>query len=105
MSAVTDKRIAAIRAKVRDERALLSALSKQVSADLKKLMEPASDHLDFVEGYFLAPSVLRHPPRSEREWAKWLSNAETALRHAVEHRKWIEGLIKKLGPDARTFGG
>jgi len=40
MSAATDKRIAAIRAKVRDERVLLSALSKQVSADLKKQMKP-----------------------------------------------------------------
>ena len=55
MSAATDKRIAAIRAKVRDERALLSALSKQVSVDLKKLMEPASYYLDDVEGFFLAP--------------------------------------------------
>jgi hypothetical protein len=105
MSAATDKRIAAIRAKVRDERALLSALSKQVGADLKKLMKPASDSLDDVEGFFLAPSVLRHPPRSEREWAKWLGNAETVLRRAVAHRKVIEGYVKKFGPDARVIHG
>jgi hypothetical protein len=105
MSAATDKRIAAIRAKVRDERALLSALSKQVSADLKKQMKPGSYYLDDVEGFFLAPSALRHPPRAESEWAQWLGNAETVLRRAVLHRKWIEGLIKRFGPDARTFGG
>jgi hypothetical protein len=100
-----DKRIAAIRAKVHEERTLLSELSKQISADLKKLMKPASDQLDDVEGFFLAPSVLRHPPRSEGEWAKWLGNAETVLRRAIEYRKYIEGIIKKFGPDARVVGG
>jgi predicted DNA-binding protein len=104
MSAAADKRIAAIREKVREERAPLAALSKQIGADLKKQMKPASHYLDDVEGFFLAPEVLRHPPRSESEWARWLGNAEGVLRRAVVHRKWVEGLIKKYGPDARTFG-
>jgi hypothetical protein len=104
MSAATDKRIAAIRAKVSDERALLAALSKAVGTDLKKLMKAASEFLDEVEGFFLAPSVLRQP-RSEREWAYWLGNAETVLRRAVAHRKVIEGYVKKFGPDARVVGG
>jgi hypothetical protein len=105
MNAASDKRIAAIRAKARDERALLAALSKQVGTDLKKLMKPASEFLDEVEGYFLAPSVLRHPERSEREWSYWLGNAEIVLRRAVAHRKLIEGYVKKFGPDARVVGG
>ena len=89
---------------MREERALLSELNKQIGADLKKQMKPASYYLDDVEGLFLAPEVLRHPPRSESEWARWLGNAEAVLHRAVVHRKWIEGLIKKHGPDARTFG-
>jgi len=105
MSAAADKRITAIREKVREERALLSELNKQIGTDLKKLMKPASDFLDDVEGFFLPPSVLRHHPRSEREWAYWLGNAETVLRHAVAHRKVIEGYVKKFGTDARVFGG
>lgn len=74
MSAAADKRIAAIREKVREERALLSELNKQIGADLKKQMKPASYYLDDVEGVFLAPEVLRHPPRLESEWARWLGN-------------------------------
>jgi hypothetical protein len=99
-----DKRIAAIREKVSGGRAQLSELNKQVGADLKKQMKPASHYLDDVEGFFLAPEVLRHRPRSESEWARWLGNAEAVLRRAVVHRKSIEGLIAKYGPDARTFG-
>jgi hypothetical protein len=48
MSAASDKRIAAIRVKVRDERALLTALRKQVGSDLKKLMKPASEFLELA---------------------------------------------------------
>jgi predicted DNA-binding protein len=102
MSDAAPKRIAAIREKVREERARLSELNKQIGTDLKKQMKPASHYLDDVEGFFLAPEVLRR--LSESEWARWLRNAETVLRRAVVHRKWVEGLIKKYGPDARTFG-
>jgi hypothetical protein len=53
MSASADKRIAAIREKVREERALSSELNKQIGADLKKQMKPASYYLDDVEGVSL----------------------------------------------------
>lgn len=69
-----DKRIAAIREKVREERALLSELNKQIGADLKEEMKPALYYLDDVEGFLLAPEVLRHPPHSESEWARCLGN-------------------------------
>jgi hypothetical protein len=98
-----EKQIEEIRAKVRDERALLADLSARISADLKRLLKPASNLLDDVEGFFLAPEVLRHPPRSESEMAKWLGNAEVVLRRAVEHRKHIESLVQTYGPDARAF--
>ena len=104
MGAATDNRIAAIRAKVREERARLSDLNGRVSADLKRLMQPASSHLDDAEG-FLLPQFLRHPPRSEREMAKWLDFVEGVLDRAITHRKWVEGFIKKFGPDARVVGG
>jgi hypothetical protein len=100
-----DKRIAEIRAKVREERALLVELNGRISGELKRLMKPASHLLDDVEGYFLAPEVLRHPPRLESEMAKWLGNAEIVLARAIEHRKYIEGLIKKHGLDAHMVGG
>jgi hypothetical protein len=41
MSAAADKRIAAIREKMREERALLPELNKQIGADLKKQIRPA----------------------------------------------------------------
>jgi hypothetical protein len=104
MSTTNDKRIAAIRAKVREERALLSELNGEISADLKKLLKPASFHLDDTEGW-LSPEVLRHPPGSDREMAKWLIFVEGILDRAIKHRKWVEGLIRKFGADARVVGG
>jgi hypothetical protein len=105
MSATTDKRITNIRAKTREERALLSKLNNRIGADLKKALKPASFQLDDVEEFFLAPEVLRNPPRSESEMAKWLRKAETILDRAIKHREWIEGLVRKHGPDARIVGG
>jgi hypothetical protein len=104
MGAATDNRIAAIRAKVREERARLSDLNDRISADLKRLMQPASSHLDDAEG-FLLPEFLQHPPRSEGEMAKWLDFVENILDRAIKHRKWVEGFIKKFGSDARVVGG
>lgn len=104
MSATNDKRLAAIRAKVRDERARLSELNKQISADLKKMLKPASSHLDDAEGW-LSPQVLRHPPRSDNEMARWLRFVAGILDRAVTHRKWVEAAIKKYGADARLIGG
>jgi len=104
MSAATDKRIADIRAKVREERALLSALNDRISADLKKLLKPASGFLSDADGW-LSPEVLRHPPRSDNEMAKWLRFVEGILDRAIKHREYVEALIKKHGPDARVMGG
>jgi hypothetical protein len=104
MSAAADNRIAAIRTKVREERSLLSNLNDRIGADLKNLMQPASSHLDDAEG-FLLPEFLQRPPRSESEMAKWLDFVESILDRAVNHRKWVEGFIKKFGPDARVVGG
>ena len=71
MSAIPDKRIAAIRDKIYSERGLLSESNGQISADQKTLLKPASSWLRDAEGW-LASEVLRQPPRSEREWARWL---------------------------------
>jgi hypothetical protein len=106
MSPKNDKRLAAIRAKVLDERARLSELNKQISVDLKEMLKPAASHLDDAEGW-LVPEVLRYPPRSdnEMEMARWLRFVEGILDRAITHRKWVEAAIKKYGPDARLVGG
>jgi hypothetical protein len=104
MSAIPEKRIAAIWEKIRGERASLSDLNGRISADLKKLLKPASGFLSDAEGW-LAPEVLRHPPRLDSDWARWLSFVEGILDRAITHRKWVEGLIRKHGPDARVMGG
>ena len=59
MSAAADKRIAAIREKVREERALLYEFNKQIGADLKKQIKPASHYLGDVEGFFLDMEGVR----------------------------------------------
>ena len=61
-----DPRIVDLRAKVRDERAPLAELSARVSPDIQKLLKPASNLLDDVEGFFFAPEVMQHPPRSDQ---------------------------------------
>lgn len=98
------KRLAAIRAKVRDERAQLTELNKQISTDLKKMLKPATLHLNDAEGW-LSPQVLKHPPRSDGEMARWLRFVEGNLDRAIKHREWVEAAIKKYGPDARLIGG
>jgi hypothetical protein len=40
----------------------------------------------------------RKPTRSESEMAKWLDFVESILDRAIEHRKWVEGFVKKLAP-------
>jgi len=34
----------------------------------------------------------------------WLDFMESVLDRAIKHRKWVQGFIKKLGPDARVVG-
>jgi hypothetical protein len=104
MNAIPEKRIAAIREKIRGESAIISDLNSRISADLKKLLKPASGFLDDAQGW-LVPEVLWHPPRSTNEWAKWLRFVEGILDRAITHRKWVESQIKKYGPDARVIDG
>jgi hypothetical protein len=103
MSAIPEQRIEAIREEIRGERTTISDLNSRISADLKKLLKPASSWLSDAEGW-LAPEVLRHPLRSPSEWARWLRFVEGILDRAIAHRKSIEALIKKYGPDARVVG-
>ena len=97
-----DPRIVDLRAKVRDERALLAELSARVGPEIQKLLKPASNLLDDVESFFLAPEVLRHPPRNEQQMTEWLGHAGNVLWRAVEHREQIEQLTKEHGPDAKV---
>jgi hypothetical protein len=97
-------RIEVIRAKVREERAALSEISRKVSADLKRLIKPAAHRLDDVEGFFLDRKILSEP-RTAAALSRWLDNADRVLRQAIQHRKYVEGLVKKFGPDARIVAG
>lgn len=101
-SATPEKRIAIIREKVRAEHALISEMNGQISADLKKILKPASSWLGDAEGW-LTPEVLRHPARSTSEWARWLTFVERILNRAITHRKWVEALVTKHSPDARVI--
>lgn len=103
MDANVSKRIEAIRAKARDERALLAEMSATISNDLKKELGFARSQLEFVEGYFLEPKILREP-RTPAQWRYWLTGADQALKIAIQEREHVQALIKKLGPDARRFG-
>ena len=76
-----DPRSVDLRARVRDERALLA--NARVSRDIQKLLKPASNLLDDVEGFFLAAEVLRHPPRNEQQMAEWLGHAGNVLRERL----------------------
>lgn len=105
MSAATDKHIAAIRAKIREERAKVLELSNRVSADLQPYLSRASLQLAEVEKW-LEPETLGDPPRSDGEMARWLSFIErTILSAAVMDRRWVEDVVKRFGPDARIVGG
>jgi hypothetical protein len=103
MSATTDKQIATLRAKIREERTLLSELKGRISADLREMLQPASSYLDDADGW-ISPEVLRDPPRSDSEMARWLRFVEGILDRAINHRKWLEAAIKKHGPNARLAG-
>jgi hypothetical protein len=97
-------RIEAIRAKAREERAALSEISSKVSADLKRLIKPAVHRLDDVEGFFLDQKMLSEP-RTAAALARWLDNADGVLRQTIQHRKYVEALVKKFGRGARIVGG
>jgi hypothetical protein len=96
-----EDRIAQIRTAVRNERAAIADLNSKVT-DLKQMLKPASYRLDDVETFFLACEILKEP-RTDRQWAYWLDNAERALSLAIQHRAYVAELVAKFGPDARIM--
>lgn len=94
--------IEALRAKSREERARVAALSGKLSGDLKQLLEPASSQLDDVDRFFLGAETLSQP-RTPQDLAWWLSNADVVFARAVASREYVEGLAAKFGPDARVI--
>ena len=84
-----DPPIVDLRAKVRDERAPLVELSARVSPDIQKLLKPASNLLDDVEGFFLAPEVMQHPPRSDNKWPNGSAMLPTYYPSGVVRRSYV----------------
>ena len=78
-------RVEAIRARIRNERAVIAEMSGR-SERLKVLLGLASIRLDNVERIFLEKDVLQET-RSPAQWDKWLQAAEKELLQAEEHVK------------------
>jgi hypothetical protein len=77
----SDERVQRIRAKVEEERKLLGKLERTlISSDLKQLLKPAHHALDDVEGYFLDPKILGHPPRTGAQIIRSKSGRFMGLR-------------------------
>lgn len=89
-------RVHAVRARVRDERAIIAEMSSR-SDRLKLLLGLASIRLNNVERIFLEEGALQEN-RSPAQWDKWLQAAEDELLHAEEHRKQVQEKIDM--PDA-----
>ncbi|MDH6261420.1 hypothetical protein [Bradyrhizobium sp. BR13661] len=101
MTEANDKHIESLRAKVRDERARVAELTSRLG-DLKRLLEPASSQLDFVELGFIHPNVLAQR-RTPQELARWLAGADAFLKTAIDTREHVECMAKQFGNDARLF--
>ncbi len=63
-----DPRIVDLRARVRDERALLAELNARVSPDIQKLLKPASNLLDDVEASSLRPKCCGIHREMSNKW-------------------------------------
>jgi hypothetical protein len=98
-----ERHIATLRAKSRDERARVAELNGKL-CDLKQLLVPASHQLDDVDQFFLGAEILSQP-RTPQELARWLRHADAVFKRAVEAREYVEGLVRKFGPDARVISG
>ncbi len=88
-------RIGDIRAKVREERELLSNVEQKIADDWVKkvLLGPASLRLDQVEGFYLDQKRLDEP-RSEATLSKWLDGAERELASAIKCREQAEEAVR-----------
>jgi hypothetical protein len=95
MTATPDNRV---QDQINAERAFLSDLNSRVGADLKKEVLEVSDLLTDAERWLAPPRV----PCSETELASRRASAVQCLREAFKHRKRIEALAKKIGPNARV---
>jgi hypothetical protein len=98
-----ERHIATLRAKSRDERARVAELNGKL-CDLKQSLVPASHQLDDVDQFFLGAEILSQP-RTPQELARWLRHADAVFKRAVEAREYVEGLVRKFGPDARVISG
>jgi hypothetical protein len=95
-------RITKIRNALKEERAALIKLEKAKA--LKSMLMDVSSLLDLVESGFLSNEVLKRT-RTPREWSYWLSGAERFLKVATRQRKYLSGLVGRLGPDLRIIPG
>ncbi len=95
------ERIMEIRAKARDERALVADLERRMTdCEFKRVvLQPAIWSLDDVDRFFLAKENLDEP-RTPQALSTWLDRAQAALDAAISHRKHAEATVKKFGPDA-----
>ena len=85
-----DPRSVDLRARVRDERALLAESHARVSPGISKAIEAGVQfHSDDAEG-FLRPNRCGTHRETSNECAEWLGHAGNVLRRAVEHREQIE---------------
>jgi hypothetical protein len=102
-SAAENGRIQKILARILEEKGLVSNLDNTLTdAHLKALLKRASNSLGDVENLFLDTKILQET-RTDAALADWLGQAERELQHAVQQRKFVEDIVKKYGPNARTI--
>jgi hypothetical protein len=98
----TDK-IERLRSSIREEKGIILKLDETIAdAGLKATLNLASNWLGDVENFFLNTKTLQEPS-TERALADWLSQAERVVQNAVQQRKFVEDIVKKYGPNARTI--
>lgn len=102
-AAENNRRIQKIRARILEEKGLVSKLDSALSdTHLKALCKLSSNSLGDVENVFLDTNILQEP-RTDATLADWLGQAERVLQHAVQQRQCVEDIVRKYGPNARTI--
>jgi hypothetical protein len=88
-----------IRADVRAERTKVSELDRNLTSKyLKARLREVSGLLDDVEGWLATPIDRRTAVDS----ASWLDFVDSILDMAVQRRQYVQGLVKRFGPDVET---